>query len=472
MKTLVVSVAVTLTASACTGARTDPKVVDPGLPSSFAGQADDTSVVRMNWQEYFADPHLAMLIGAALTSNPDVFIALQRLELSRAGVRQSTGAMLPQVSAGAGVGVQKVGRYTPEGAGNASTEITPGQPVPASVADLSFGLQATWEIDAWGKLSNQRGAALARYFATVEGARLLITSLVAETAAAYYDLLALDHTEDVLAQTVTRQQEALEVVRLQKEAGRANELAVQQFEAQLATTQGLETETRMNLAEAENRVNLLLGRYPQPVNRVKEVLLKNVETALRVGVPSDLLVNRPDIRQAEQELRAAKCDLQAARAAFFPSVTLAAGIGFEAFNPKFLLMTPASLAYAASVGLVAPLVNRSAIEAEFDAAKASQIAAMYSYQKVILHAFVEVTNHLSSLRGSAEVIALKQHRKVALEQTVETADVLYRAGKATYFEVLIARQNTLSAELELIEALKAAHLARVRVYQALGGGWR
>jgi outer membrane protein TolC len=128
--------------------------------------------------------------------------------------------------------------------------------------------------------------------------------------------------------------------------------------------------------------------------------------------------------------------------------------------------------YSASVGLVAPLVNRSAIEAQFDAAKASQIEAMYDYQKVILGAYVEVANGMTDLAGSSKIVQLKKAQKAALEQTVEAADILYRAGKATYVEVLIAQQNALAAELELVGAMKGAHVAKVRIYQALGGGWR
>jgi NodT family efflux transporter outer membrane factor (OMF) lipoprotein len=399
-------------------------------------------------------------------------MALQRIEMARAGVRQSSGALLPQVSAVAGAGVQKVGRYTTEGAGNATTEITPGRAVPTHVTDFSVGFESSWEVDLWGKLRSQRDASLARYLGTVEGRNLVVTGLVADIATAYFDLLALDHTLDVLTQTAFRQKEALEVVRVQKEAGRANELAVQQFEAQLLTTQALAAQTRLATQQLENLINLLRGSYPQPVPRSKAALLRDVATTVATGVPSELLRRRPDIREAELQVQAAKCDLRAARAAFFPSLNISAGVGYQAFNPKYLFYTPESLVYSASAGLVAPLVNRSGIEAEFSAAKAAQIEAMYNYQKVVLTAFVEVKNGLASLGSSAAIVALKKAQKQAVQQTVEIADTLYRAGKATYFEVLMAQQNTLSAELELIDAIKDQHRASVATYKALGGGWR
>jgi outer membrane protein TolC len=185
-----------------------------------------------------------------------------------------------------------------------------------------------------------------------------------------------------------------------------------------------------------------------------------------------MLKNRPDVREAELQIQAAKCDLQAARAAFYPSINISANIGFQAFNPKLLFSTPASLAYALGAGLLAPLVNRSAIEAQFDAAKATQIEAMYNYQKVLVTAYVEVVNSLTSLHSRFDIVAFKKDQKAALEQTVEMADMLYRAGKASYVEVLIAQQNTLAAQLELIEAMRDGHLASIVVYKALGGGWQ
>lgn len=442
------------------------------LPSAFEQSGGGQSIGLLSWRSYFADQDLQRLIGDALRTSPDLQIALQRIQIARAEVRRKTGVMLPEVSAVAGVGLEKFGRYTADGAGNADTEITPGRTVPNPLPDFGVGLQASWEIDAWGKLKNQRESAVAQYLASVEGKHLVLSSLVADIASAYYELLALDHTRDVLSETLVRQREALEVVRLQKMAGRANELAVQQFEVQLKSTLALDADVKLRSSELENRINLLRGTYPQPIQRSKASLLREVSSQLSAGVPSELLRNRPDIREAELLVEAAKCDLRAARAAFFPSVNITAGVGFQAFNPKFLFSTPESLVYSATVGLVAPLVNRSAIEAEFETAKAEQIQAMYHYQKVILAAYAEVASSLTALAETAKITALKQEQRAAMHQIVETADTLYRAGQATYVEVLMARQGALAAELEWIEALKQQHLVTVALYKALGGGWR
>lgn len=459
------------TAFGCGSHSTDVKIPERPVPTTFEGGAVGRSVGTLSWRSFFPDPSLQSLIAGTLGANPDLKIAFQRVELARAGVRQTTGALAPQVAVGVGAGLKKPGRYTAEGAGNAGTEITPGRPVPSPVPQLALGLDSSWEVDIWGKLRSARRAALSRYLASVEGTRFVTSALVAEVAAAYFELLALDHTQQVLQQTVLRQQEALEVVRLQMQAGRANELAVQQFAAQLASTRAMAVEVEVEIRETESRLNLLRGSFSAKIERSQDSLLIDVAPRFATGVPSEMLRNRPDVRQAEAEIEAAKFDLASARAAFFPSLTLSAAVGFEAFNPRYLLSTPESLAYSASAGLLAPLVNRSAIEAQFDAAKALQIHAMYNYQKVVLGAYAEVVGSLSRLEAGARITALRRERQAAVAQTVESADALYRAGKASYFEVLLAQQNTLSAELELIEAMKAQHLGAVTLYKALGGGW-
>ncbi|MDI3286825.1 TolC family protein [Polyangium sp. 15x6] len=471
MNTLRRSILLALALTAPLGcAYTEPKVPEVELPASFDAKSAGPSVAGMKWQDYFADEKLNALIATALESNYDLRVALQRIEIARASIRQSTGAVLPQVSLGAGAGVRKFGLYTMDGAGNATTDITPGRRVPVHYPDFVIGLQASWEIDLWGKLRSMRSSARAQYLATIEGTNLVITILVSEVALAYFELLALDHRTDILAQTVARQTQSLEIMRLQKEAGRANELGVQQFEGQLASTEAMVAATLRQRKETENQINLLLGRVPQPIVRSKDLLLRDVAAGISLGIPSDLLENRPDIREAELQVQATKFDVEAARKAFYPSLTLSAGVGYQAFDPRFLFVTPESLVYSAVGGITAPLLNRSGLEAQLDTSKAMQVQAMYNYQGVILRAFVEVENALVAVERTSEVVAQKKRQKVAVSGTVDTADALFRAGKATYLDVLLAQQNTLEAELELIDALLEQRLAGIGLYRALGGG--
>jgi multidrug efflux system outer membrane protein len=441
-------------------------------PASFGVASSDPSAATIRWSHYFADPALLSLIREAVEQSLDLRVALQRIELARASVKAATGVLLPQVDLSAGVGIRRYGKYTMDGAGNATTEITPGQIVPLNLPDYALQLQSRWEVDLWGKLRNQRKSAISQYLATIEGTNLVVTALVADVAISYYELVALDQAHEVVQHTIARRQEALEVVRLQKEAGRANELAVQQFEAQLAESQALEQDLAQLSIETENRINVLLGRYPRPVARNKEALFGELPREVSVGVPSELLRNRPDVREAELMVKASEYDVAAARAAFFPELTLTAGVGFQAFNPKFLFTTPESLIFNAAGGLVAPLVNRNALKAQFQSATAVQVQAMYSYQKTVLDAYVEVVNGLAKIENTRRALAFKKEQKAALLRTVETADTLYRAGKASYLEVLLAQQSSLQAELALIETQKRERISTVAIYKALGGGWQ
>lgn len=445
---------------------------EPRLPDAFAEQngTSNRSSALVPWSEFFGDPQLAALLREAITNNPELPIALARVEAARAYAAAATGAQLPQVGVAAGVGIRKFGLYTMDGAGNATTDITPGRIVPEHLPNYTAGLVASWEVDVWGKLADRKRSAASRYLASVEATQWAVSQLVRHVAHAYYELLAADASRNVLAESLQRQREALEVVRLQKSAGTTTELAVQQFRQAVSDTEARVAEVEQRIGIAQNQLSLLLGKYPGAIARDAARLFDVGEPELDVGVPAELLRNRPDVRQAELELEAAKCDVAAARAAFYPEFTISAGVGLEAFNPRYLVELPSSLAYNASVGLFAPLINRAAIEADFNVANAGQIEALFNYQKILLQAYTDVVNGLLAVKTARNVLSLKNEQQDATGRAVEISDALFHAGQATYFEVLMAQQNRLEAELDRVEAAKNLRTARVDVYQALGGG--
>lgn len=464
-----------LAGNGCSNLNTDLAIPDLPMPTSFRDHQDkqhSKPVTAINWREYFADPHLLALIDVGVANNHDLQIALQRIETSRASVKLANAAMLPKVDLNIGGGVQKFGLYTMDGAGNASTEITPGRIVPEHYTDMFVGLQSSWEIDVWGKLQNQRNAAASTYLSSIEAANFVISNLVSDVAVYYTELLALDHELDIVRRTIEKEREALKVIKLQKEAGRANELAVQQFQAELLNTQVSEKNTLQKIAETENQINYLLGRYPQPIERSKEVFFNETPHELSADVPSQLLENRPDVRAAEHQIEASQFDLKAAKAAFYPNVNISATFGFQAFNPEFLFTTPASIAYSVFGQMIAPIINMKALEAQFNTAKANQLSAMYNYQKTILNAYVEVANQLSSIKSLREVNALKKQQSEALKQSVDVSNELYKSARATYLEVLIAQQSALQSSLELINVNKRQRMATIHIYKTLGGGWK
>lgn len=453
-----------------------PSLVPPmkmvPVPSSYQGSNDSTNSAQIKWRDFFADKNLVALIDTALKNNPEILATLQEIEIAKSNVMFRKGMLLPQVSVGGGYSLEKVGRYTSQGAGDASAEITPGRIVPENLSDFAMGFKTSWEVDIWGKLHNYKKAALLRYLSTVEGRNFVLTNLVAEVANSYYELLALDNQLEIVRASIKLQQDALEIVKFQKEASRATELGVKQFEAQVLNSQSMEFEILQQISINENKINFLLGRFPQPIIRDKAALNTFLPATVNTGIPSQLLRNRTDIKQAELELFATQCNVKAARAEFYPSLSIDGAMGFQAFKAVYLLTTPQSLMYALAGELTAPLINRSAIKAEFNKAKAEQIKAMYDYQKAILNGYVEVSNEMSNIRNLNQLYNLKSKEVDTRIKAIEISNDLFKTGRADYFEVLMAQRDVLDAKLELVEARKRQMNAVTNLYKALGGGWQ
>lgn len=441
------------------------------LPAAYGDAKDTLNSGEIKWKDFFSDKDLVALIDTALKNNLDVLSTLQEIEIARNDVRLRRGMLFPNIGIGAGAGLEKVGTYTSQGAGDASTEITPGQIVPENLPDFYIGFQASWEADIWGKLRNAKKAAYSRYLESVEGKNFVVTGLVSEVANTYYELLALDNQLQIIRETIELQKNALELVKVQKQASTVTELAVKQFEAQVLSSQSMEFDVQQQITENENKMNFLLGRYPQPVIRDKSSF-DQLPLQIKAGIPAQLLRNRPDIRQAEFELYATKCDVRAAKAEFYPSLNITGSLGFEAFKPSYLFMTPQSLAYSLAGDLVAPLINRSAIKAEFNQAKARQLEAMYDYQKTILNGYVEVSNELSNVNNLQKMYDRKSKEVDVLTQSIDISNDLFRSARANYFEVLMTQRDALESRLELVETKKQQFNSITNIYRALGGGWK
>lgn len=442
------------------------------LPAGFEQAKDSVSSATINWKNIFTDPELITLIDTALKNNQELLSTLQDIELARNDVRVRKGLLLPTVSGGVGLGIEKTGRYTASGAGNASTDITPGKEVPEPITDIFLGFRASWEADVWGKLHNAKKAAYIRYLKSIEGRNFAITNLVAEIANSYFELQALDNQLEIIQQAIQLQKNELEVVKVQKEAAAATELAVKQFEAQVYNSESMAYDIQQQITETENKINFLLGRFPQKINRSKTSFLQQDLIHITSGLPAQLLANRPDIKQAELELQAAKLDVKIARAEFYPSLGLSSDLGYQAFQPKYLFKPIESLTFSLAGELMAPLINKNAIKAEFNKANAVQLQALYEYQKTILNGYMEVSNELSRINNLQQLYSTKSKEAAALSRSIEVATDLFRSARADYLEVLIAQRDALSAKLELVEAKKNQCNTLTNLYKALGGGWR
>ena len=449
-----------------------PLAATKATPKSFDKSVDTNTIAGISWRTYFKDPNLIDLIDIALKNNQELQITLQEIEIAKNDIRVRKGAILPQVSVGAGAGIEKVGRYTSQGAGDASTEISPGKEMPDPLGDLKIAAYAHWEIDIWKKLRNSKKAAVNRYLATVEGKNFVITSLIAEVADSYYELVALDNQLAIVKQTIALQSDALEIVKFQKQAARSTELAVQKFQAEVLASKSMEFTILQNIKETENTINFLLGQYPQEIKRDRIVFDAGLPVIVQAGVPAQLLANRPDIKQAELELEAAKLDVKTARAEFYPSLDITAAVGFNAFKSNYLFKMPESVLYSLVGDVVAPLINRNALKAEYSSANARQIQALYNYERTILNAYLEVSSQLSKINNLEKSYDLKSQQVAALNRSIDVAGDLFKSARVDYFEVLMTQRDALESKLELIETKKAQLNAVVHVYRDLGGGWK
>ncbi len=442
------------------------------VPASYQGSQDSTDLARMRWRTFFRDPYLVSLIDTALANNQELNIILQEIAIAQNEVRARKGEYLPFVDIEAGAGTEKVGRYTRPGSVEHNLTIDQDREFPEPLSDLMVGAYASWEVDIWKKLRNAKKSAALKYLATTEGRNFMVTHLVSEVASSYYELMALDNQLDILRSNIRIQQDALEIVRLEKQSAKVTELAVRRFEAEVLKNQSLQFNIQQRIIETENRINFLVGRFPQRVDRNSAAFAQLVPDTVFAGLPAQLLAYRPDIRQAELELQAAKLDVKVAKAGFYPSLRITAGVGLEAFDASHFVQTPQSMLYNVAGGLVAPLINRNAIKANYLNANARQVQAVYGYERTVLNAYIEVVNELSNIDNLRRSYELRARQVEALSSSITISTNLFRSARADYMEVLLTQRDALESKFELVETRKQQLNAVVNVYQALGGGWQ
>lgn len=461
--------------SGCKTIQLDTASFKKQLPVKYSNASDSVSTQPQKWQVMFVNPDLKNLIDTALKNNFDLKLALQKIETYKAGLTLNKGIRLPELGVNAAIGQRKFGDYTMDGVGNYDTQFSPNindkQQIPNPLPDYYVGFGASWEIDLWGKLKNKKKAAAARFIASQHGRDLIITNLISEIASNYFRLLALDNEAKILEDNIELQQAAYDLVTAQKEAGKANELAVEMMKAQLLSSKAIQTEVQQMIIETESTINFLCGTYPKAVNRDTTYFSQHLSTTINTGIPSDLLKNRPDIKQAEAELKAANADIKSAQAAFYPSLNINAALGLQSFKSFLLLETPASLAYNVAGGLAAPLINRRRLKSELMAAKSEQKQAYINYEKAVTNSFKEVYIALNNIKNIKNMYDLKKEEADILKKSIVTSGELFKAGRANYLEVITTQKNALQSQLELINLYNRQNVALVNLYRAIGGGW-
>lgn len=446
------------------------KEANRNVPKKFKTSSDTTNAAKIRWKDFFADTTLAALIDTALRNNQEFNIILQNVVIANNQVKAKKGLYLPFLKLFGGAGIDKVGRYTTLGALEQNLNIAPNTPKPDYMPSFLFGANVSWQIDIWKQLRNAKKSAVYNYFASVEGKNFAATILISELAHNFYELMALDNQLEILKANIEIQKNALDIITLQKRAGTVTELAVLRFEAEVAKNISRQYYVQQKIVETENRINFLLGRYPKPINRNSKSFPDLIPPIVSHGIPSQLLENRPDIKMAENMLLAADLDVKVAKANFYPILNITGNIGYEAFSPRFLLMTPQSILANMAGGLVAPLINRNAIKADYYAANAKQIQAVYNYEKTILNAYTEVLNNQSNIENLVKSYEYKNNQVKALTRSIDISISLFKSALADYVEILFTQRDALESKMELIETKKQQMNAIVKMYQVLGGG--
>jgi multidrug efflux system outer membrane protein len=455
-------VAAALVASCTVGPNYKRPVVP--APSAFRGDAAPSaeSLADLKWFDVFGDDTLNQLVSAALKENFELRLAAERVLQARAlyGIAQAN--RYPELDASVAANTIRSSRD------GANRGIPSG--VNTDVSYLQAGFSLGWEIDVWGRLRRLNEAARAQYLATEEARRGVITTLVADVSATYLQLRALDLEREIAARTRDVATESLRLTEARRSQGAASGLDVRQSEQLLFTATGQIANLEREIAQAENALSLLLGRVPGDVARGGSLDAFRAPPTVPAGLPSALLERRPDIRQAEQELIAANAQIGAAKAEYFPRISLTGFFGAQSRALSSLLSGPAALA-TATLGATAPIFNAGRTGQNVRFTEAVQREAVVNYQRVIYTALHDVADALAEHGKTSEQRAQQERLVDALRESTRLATERYRGGLDSYLPVLDAQRNLFQGELDLAQLRQRELVSVVQLYRALGGGW-
>ena len=424
--------------------------------------ADSTNLANMPWQSVFKDPKLNALIQKGLQQNLNLKNAIENIVQARATLRQSKLAYYPNLNLDASVTRTKQSE--------AGLNFPAGININTLTTTYKLGLSTSWEADIWGKLSSTKRAALASYLATDAAKQAVQTQLIADIANNYFLLLSYDKSLQITEETLESRVKNVETIKALKEGAIVTGAAVVQSEANRYAAEVLIPDIKQDIRETENALNILLGQAPGPIERG---VLDEQQTPenLAIGLPSQLLQNRPDVRQAEFNFRVAFENTNLARTYFYPSLTLTASGGFS--NLELKNFFDHSIFYSIIGGLTQPLFNQGVNKARLTTTQSQQLQALNNFQQSLLVAGQEVSNSMYSYQMAVEKEDSRKKQIESLQKAVDYTQQLLEYSSATnYTDVLTSEQNLLAAQLNGVNDNLQKLRAMVDLYRALGGGWK
>lgn len=422
---------------------------------------DSLTMANLSWKEVFTDSQLSHYIETALSNNLDIRIAIQNVLTAEAYVKQGKAAYFPIINGNASYSYMNPSLNSSQGIGLDKRQ---------NLNQFELAANLSWEADIWGKIRSNERASTASYLQSVSAHQAVKSSLVAAVASTYYQLLALDEQIKITKETIATREKGLETIHALKDAGNVTEVAVKQTEAQLLNAKSLLLDLENNIKILENSFSILLAENPQAIER-SNLDEQEINAELAVGIPIQLLSNRPDVRAAEYNLINAFELTNVARSSFYPSLRLSAGGGLQSMD--FDKLFSANSLFASLLGsLTQPILNGRQIKTQYEVSLAQQEAALLNYKKSILNASREVSDALYSYETNSQKVLLKQQEYDAYAQAIDFSEELLNYGMANYLEVLTAQQNALNAQLNVTNSELAKLNALVELYRAVGGGWR
>lgn len=437
------------------------------LPHTYRnGNLDSLSIGNLQWQHFYTDPLLHQLIDSAVLRNNNLLVAVKNVEASQLQLTKSKWVNIPTLNA------ELTGTYTHFSDNSLNGLSTSSFLEQNHLEDYTTQGILSWEADIWGKLKNQKRKALAEYIQTDEVKKAMQTSIVANVAKGYYNLLMLDAQLEVARKNLELRERTKTIINLQYESGIGTSLAKKQTEALRLQAAQLIIELDQKISIQENAMSILTGAFPSSIERGKLNELQPPGEETQTGVPATLLQKRPDILAAEFNLRTAHADVGITRASLYPSLRITAAGGINAFIRSNWWNVPGSLFGMAAASVGQPILNGRQLKTKYKTAIIEKEKAAFLFRQKVLEAVQEVSDALVSiekLKLQKQIIA---DRELALNEAVGDADLLFKNGVATYLEVITAQSNILQSQLDLVAVKKYQMEASVELYRALGGGWK
>jgi NodT family efflux transporter outer membrane factor (OMF) lipoprotein len=437
------------------------------MPAQFRGQpsADTNSIAALPVQSFIKDAALLRLIDSAVAKNFDVQVALKNIESAGASLKSARLGRLPDLN----LSVQGTRNWPSKNSLNGSlSEQFIGT---RYMDDYNAGLNLSWEVVAWGKISRLKEAALATYLQSTEASKAVRTRVISDVAQAYYNLLMLDTQKEVAYRNMQLTDSTLRMVRLQYSSGMVTNLAVEQIEAQLRVALALIPQIEQQIAIQENALKTLTGEMPGGIVR-NSLQTLTADTTLSAGVPASMLSRRPDVRAAEMAVKVANARAGVAEAAMYPALNITAGVGVNSFKIDNWLNIPGSLFETVGGSITQPVFRRRQLRTEWETAKIEWEKSAIEFRRSVTTAVQEVSDALAKMDKLKAQYIFTQQRVDRLEIATHDASLLFQNGMANYLEVITAQSNALQSELDLAAVKRDQLNATIDLYRALGGGWK